>query len=198
MLEKTRIDKKLDPRVRRTRQWLQEALMALLAEKSFQAITVQDIAERAQVNRVTFYAHFDDKEALLEHTLREAFRKRLRSQLPEGTPFSVDNLHRLIVTVCVYLAEMMAHCPPPHRQFEPLMEKQAKAELYEVLLAWRMALPAHNSRSPTTPELAAQLTSWAIYGAATQWSQQAGPGTVEAFAREVAGLILPGFQPGGR
>src|SRR5829696_1261418 len=50
MLENVREAPKLDPRVRRTRQWLQEALINLMAEKSFEAITVQDIAERAGVN----------------------------------------------------------------------------------------------------------------------------------------------------
>jgi AcrR family transcriptional regulator len=52
---------KLDPRVRRTRQLLQDALLALLAEKRFEAITVQDITERATLNHATFYAHFADK-----------------------------------------------------------------------------------------------------------------------------------------
>ena len=50
-----------DPRVKRTRKLLQDALLELLAEKSFDAITVQDIAERSTINRATFYAHFVDK-----------------------------------------------------------------------------------------------------------------------------------------
>lgn len=196
MLEKTREGtKKLDPRVRRTRQWLVEALNVLMSEKSFQAITVRDITERAQVNRVTFYAHFEDKEALLEYSIREMFRKTLRAQLPEGAPFSSDNLAQLVRTVCVFLTEVTGHCPPPHRHLEPLMEKQIKAALYEVLLAWRAAMPAPGTTGPTTPELAAMVTSWAIYGAAVQWSQQAQRAQVEQFAREVVGLILPSFQP---
>ena len=97
-------EKKLDPRVKRTRQLLQQALMDLMREKSFQAITVQDIAERATVNRVTFYAHFQDKYALLEYTMREMFKQRLRSQVPEGSPFSSENLARLILTVCEFVA----------------------------------------------------------------------------------------------
>ncbi|MBI4304912.1 MAG: TetR family transcriptional regulator, partial [Chloroflexi bacterium] len=45
-----------DPRVKRTRKLLHDAFDSLLSEKSFEAITVQDIAERATVNRATFYA----------------------------------------------------------------------------------------------------------------------------------------------
>jgi AcrR family transcriptional regulator len=45
---------KLDPRVVRTRQLLRDALVSLIAEKGFDALTVQDIADRATLNRATF------------------------------------------------------------------------------------------------------------------------------------------------
>ena len=50
-----------DPRVKRTRQLLQQAFMSLMMEGRFRDITVQEIADRATVNRATFYAHFEDK-----------------------------------------------------------------------------------------------------------------------------------------
>ena len=65
---------KLDPRIRRTRQMLFKALQDLLAEKTFQLITVQDIAERSTLNRATFYDHFTDKFALLEAMMGERFQ----------------------------------------------------------------------------------------------------------------------------
>ena len=64
-----------DPRVKRTRKLLEEAFVALLAEKTFHRISVQDIAERATVNRATFYAHFEDKFALMDQLIRDAFRE---------------------------------------------------------------------------------------------------------------------------
>jgi AcrR family transcriptional regulator len=57
--------KKSDPRVIRTRQLLRDALLDLLAEKSFETITVQDITEKALLNRATFYLHYADKHDLL-------------------------------------------------------------------------------------------------------------------------------------
>ena len=57
---------RLDPRIRRTRQLLQDALRKLLDQKGFDDITVQDITEAATLNRATFYAHYPDKFALLE------------------------------------------------------------------------------------------------------------------------------------
>ncbi len=57
--------KKLDRRIRRTEALLQDALIALILEKGYDAITVQDILERANLGRSTFYAHYRDKEDLL-------------------------------------------------------------------------------------------------------------------------------------
>ncbi len=55
-----------DLRVRRTRQLLQDAFMALVVEVGFDAITIQLLAERAMVNRATFYRHYQDKFDLAE------------------------------------------------------------------------------------------------------------------------------------
>jgi len=56
---------KEDRRSRRTRQLLGDALVELMLEKHFEIITVQDILDRADVGRSTFYAHYTDKESLL-------------------------------------------------------------------------------------------------------------------------------------
>ena len=54
-----------DRRVRRTLTSLREAVVELVADKGYQAVTVDHICERADVTRATFYAHFRDKEHLL-------------------------------------------------------------------------------------------------------------------------------------
>ncbi len=181
--------RRMDPRVRRTRGLLRGALQQLMAEKSFQSITVQDIAERATVNRATFYAHFQDKYELLEDSIRELIRERLAHDLSPAPTFTIDKLARLIQTVCEFLAEMSGHCPPPHAQFEPLMEKQVKAELTRVLTAWLESQPRRKGGSRTSPELAAGVASWAIYGAAVQWNQKAKRASAAEFAREVVPAV---------
>jgi hypothetical protein len=57
-------DKK-DRRTRRTRQLLRDALLSLLKEKRYTDISVQDIIERADIARSTFYVHYIDKDDLL-------------------------------------------------------------------------------------------------------------------------------------
>ncbi len=59
------VAKKEDRRVQRTRNMLFEAFLDLMMEKGYDAITVQDIIDRANVGRSTFYSHFADKEQLL-------------------------------------------------------------------------------------------------------------------------------------
>jgi AcrR family transcriptional regulator len=54
-----------DRRVRRTKELLRSALQALILEKGYERITVQDILDRADVGRSTFYAHYRDKDDLL-------------------------------------------------------------------------------------------------------------------------------------
>lgn len=56
---------KVDRRVRKTRLQLQLALQDLILEKGYEAITVQEILDRADVGRSTFYSHFHDKDDLL-------------------------------------------------------------------------------------------------------------------------------------
>ena len=65
--------KSTDARVRRTRDALGDALVALMQEKPFDTITVQDVLDRAKVGRSTFYAHYSDKDDLLMSDAEEFF-----------------------------------------------------------------------------------------------------------------------------
>jgi AcrR family transcriptional regulator len=66
-------NQKTDARVRRTRDALGDALVALMQEKPFDTITVQDVLDRANVSRSTFYSHYSDKDDLLMSDAEEFF-----------------------------------------------------------------------------------------------------------------------------
>src|ERR1700733_1288173 len=66
--------RKTDRRVRRTRDALGDALMALMHEKPFDKITVQHVLDRAKVGRSTFYTHFVDKEDLFVTDVDDFFQ----------------------------------------------------------------------------------------------------------------------------
>ncbi len=61
----------LDRRIIRTRKLLRESLIALIAEKGFDAITINDLTDRATLNRATFYLHYRDKQDLLDQSVDE-------------------------------------------------------------------------------------------------------------------------------
>ncbi len=63
-----------DLRVRRTRKWLQEALLSLMLEKPMSKISIAEITDRAQVSRPTFYLHYRYKEEVLEDYLDSMYR----------------------------------------------------------------------------------------------------------------------------
>jgi AcrR family transcriptional regulator len=67
------LKKKGDRRVRRTRDRLGDALVELLVQKPFDDITVQDVLDRAEVSRSTFYTHYRDKNDLFLSDAEEFF-----------------------------------------------------------------------------------------------------------------------------
>ncbi len=64
-------EEQTDLRIRRTHKFLQEAVIAHIIERGFEAITVGDIAERAMINRATFYRHYQDKYDLVARIFEE-------------------------------------------------------------------------------------------------------------------------------
>lgn len=62
-----------DPRIRRTQSLLQSALSKLLEEKQFRDISITDICNQADIARVTFYQHYENKEALLVASVTNFF-----------------------------------------------------------------------------------------------------------------------------
>jgi len=70
------MDGEIDRRVARTRRTLHEALIRLIMRKGYDALTVQQIIDEADVGRATFYAHYRSKDDLL----RGGF-ERLRGEL---------------------------------------------------------------------------------------------------------------------
>lgn len=179
-------EEKLDPRVRRTRQLLEQSFMEVVAEKGFQSASVQDITEKAGVNRATFYAHFPDKYALLDYSVRQGFRQELEKRMLNVCTFSMDNLRALIITVCEFIANASSHCNPPSPQFEQVMETQVKIQIQELIQKWIEKVDAD-----ADPKIASTATSWAIYGLALQWSHDKNKKrpSVEKYADQVLPLI---------
>lgn len=75
----------MDKRILKTRKLLLQALIELIQEKGYDAVTITDISERALIGRSTFYAHFENKEQLL-FSGQDAFPQNLlRHQQGSGS-----------------------------------------------------------------------------------------------------------------
>ena len=183
-----------DPRVKRTRKLLQDAFMELLAEKSFHAISVQDIAERATLNRATFYAHFEDKYALVDYVVREQFREALQQRVAPSAPFTLDNLHLLVVTVCEYLAQFHGHCAPPNQDIDPRIEAKVQEELHAILSGWLAQAAPITPPAKVEREAAASVMSWAIFGAGIEWSSEKRTRSADDWARQVVTALMGGIS----
>lgn len=84
-----------DRRVRRTRTALRQALIALVLERGYDAVTIRDVVDRADVGRSTFYAHYPSKEDLLTaevHDLRVLLTTRQREALARRGTLSERSL----------------------------------------------------------------------------------------------------------
>lgn len=78
---------KIDRRIQRTCKALRTALLELIKEKGYDAISIEEITERADVGRATFYLHYKDKEDLLLEEFREMAIEKV--QILTEIPFSV-------------------------------------------------------------------------------------------------------------
>lgn len=170
---------RVDPRVTRTRKLIRDALIALLAEKSFESISVHDIAERATVNRATFYAHYTDKFALLNALIREDVAARLS----EGDPLRAPNIRATLLAVgknVFAFVDSHRKCRVD-RDFEPQFQDAIENELTDFLL-------------PAFEHCTAMLVASALVGAAMSWRHQAPSSPPEPIVANIVQILVDGVK----
>lgn len=176
----------LDPRIVRTRHLLQDSLSKLLKQKSFEEISVQDIADAATVNRATFYDHYQDKFALLRCMVGRRFHEMLAERQVAFDGTCRTELKPAVVAVCDYVLDLMG--PAGDRKIEPHMESAIIG-----VLQWMFTCDeGGRSRELAKPgDMAAAAAAWAIYGAARQWAQQENHSPSAEIAEAIAEMVGP-------
>ena len=137
---------KTDRRVQRTRRALRNALLELITEKGYDSISVEEITQRANLGRATFYLHYKDKEDLLVDEFNEIVNERAR--IISDIPFSawlpaLENPDQ---------ATENKPAPPLQMVFQHIANH---SDLYYILLK--------NEKSDRTLERIRKITSQAIY-----------------------------------
>ena len=180
----------LDPRIRRTRQLLQRALTGLMQTRSFEEISVQDIAEAATVNRATFYDHYDDKFALLDAMIASGFHQILHARKVLYDGRCPEMASAIIEATCDYLAQIREAHPDSGEKnaFEPLIDAAITSSIRRVLAG---APGKENPSSTQRSEIAATAAAWAIYGAARQWSRTPNRAPVAEIVPQILAFVQP-------
>jgi AcrR family transcriptional regulator len=182
-------EQKLDPRVKRTRGLILKSFGDLLSEKSFDSISVQDVTDKAQINRATFYKHFQDKYKLLDYSISQMFMQEIEKRTLNACHYTPENLRNLIIAVCEFLSHLHSDCVQPHQQFESLVETQIKKQIYELLTLW-----LKQTKTPISTEIPATVATWAIYGLASFWSHSKKRPVLNKFVDEALPLIAVNLE----
>jgi len=113
---------KLDARVRRTRDALGDALIALMQEQPFESITVQHVLDRAKIGRSTFYNHFRDKDDLFLSDVDDFF-----SVMSTALDRLGDKSNRLLPA-----HEFFAHVAQVHEFIRAVNDAQKFHDVFEL------------------------------------------------------------------
>lgn len=177
-----RTPKTSDRRVQRTRRTLRQALIALLLERGWDAVSVQDVCERADVGRSTFYTHFADKEELLVGGLDD-----LAAGL-RGVPAAPgDPLPRT--------RALLHHAWESHRLFRALVGKRSGEPVLRHFRELVLALVREDLAASLPAGAALDSTAQFVSGGLTQLLGQAldarTPAPVDEFEARLLALVGP-------
>jgi AcrR family transcriptional regulator len=169
-----------DRRIQRTRQSLQTALSELILEKGYEKVTVQDVIDRANVGRSTFYAHFES----LDQLLLSGFEP-LRAQFEDflsGAEFDHESPWALSLTMFQQVQK---------QQGGYITLTHVQKFLYGYLLDHlKMSLPKRNKNIP--PELLAHYVASSFIALMTWWIDNDYPLPADKMNEYYRQLVEPG------
>ncbi|SFS04811.1 transcriptional regulator, TetR family [Granulicella pectinivorans] len=173
-----------DPRIRRTRHLLQQALANLLATREFDKISIQEIADAATVNRVTFYDHYADKFALLDDMVATRCHDLITQR---GITFDCSTaLTGIVQALCDFLTSTPGpSCPS--QQMEPHLESAVIRVVRTMLLDGIQRHPVPG----VAPGMLASTVAWAMFGAVKEWFCTPNHGPSSEIVATVVHLIDP-------
>jgi AcrR family transcriptional regulator len=190
-------EKVLDRRIGKTLQLLQTALAELISEKEYDAISIQELLDRANVGRSTFYTHFENKDQLLRSILtllNERFEEGIRQVSDKERKFE-DNSTHMPLRVLQFVEQN-------HRLFRALLGKSGQNSQHNPLDDYLFVVTREHFRSMIQlkhsdmlqREMAAHYYASAFIGALVWWLENDMIYPAEAFAQMMNQLTLPGLK----
>jgi AcrR family transcriptional regulator len=191
--------KKEDRRVERTLQLLHEALMGLILEKGYEAITVQDILDRANLGRSTLYSHYQDKDALMltgfDH-LQAMIEEQHRSKITSKTGGKTLDFNLSL--------ELFRHAQENHRLYKAMVGKQSgqmvmKAThkyLSDMMKGHLASAPKPEKKTPVPLEAGVHWTLRSFLSLLRWWLDNNMPSSPEEMDQIFRTLALSGLEKG--
>ncbi|MDQ6422818.1 TetR/AcrR family transcriptional regulator [Paenibacillus sp. LHD-117] len=115
-----------------TKQSLINAFVNLVNEKDFDKITIADLTRGANVNRATFYAHFNDKYELLDYIVDESASNIIAKHTAEVEKFE-DIIYQLVLAVCEFNQQPNIQCRRSYLNLIPQLKDKMLIELKKYL-----------------------------------------------------------------
>ena len=180
--------------VQRTRNLIRQAFVELMYEKSYDHITVQDIIDRADIGRSTFYAHFVDKEQLLldqQDALRESL---LQGQ---GGGYSPSDSRRILR----FSLAMLKHAQSNYHLYRRILTRSDVSFLHKQiqnvlagLVQGELNEIAQGHSLPVPVEALVQFAVGAYWALLIWWLDSQMPCTVEEMDRRMYRMIVSGIH----
>ncbi|MEK4192945.1 TetR/AcrR family transcriptional regulator C-terminal domain-containing protein [Paenibacillus sp. FSL R7-0163] len=182
-----------DPRVLRTRQLLRDAVIELLEEMDIEKISVNRIAERAKINRVTFYLHYRDLPDMLEKMADEMVEDILQVVNND------DNHHQSVDEENLRILESLLKHIGENAKFYKVILTSKRSPIFTDRLFNLMAeiISAHqekkegtadHSKTPIQKDIAVWYGSAALIGTVISWLRDDMPYTPVYLARQISML----------
>lgn len=178
-----------DPRVLRTRQIIREAFRVLLQTKGFDAITVKDIAERATINRATFYAHYEDKYALLDEIIDLTFEGIIPEQITQAQEFTEDVCRQFIELTYNYIIMFYRTCKHTTKSITAQVDGKVEQILFRTIKTL-----LQKSGASINDNINAAMISAAIYRATYYWYATNKGDNIDQLKDAVILFIINGLQ----
>ncbi len=184
-------------RVRRTQKLLREALVELIEERGFEALTVGELTTRALVSRAAFYRNYQDKYALVEQIFAEAMGALLGAVSELGSEHPPEALVRFFEHIAKYERLYRALLG---KQGSPWFVRTLHASLTELVNAGRHRHPSNGQRAADpralsfTDDLLPDLVAAMLVEAITWWLEQGRPYTPREMATRCSLLMSALFR----
>jgi AcrR family transcriptional regulator len=178
---------KTDPRVLRTRKLIDEAFLAVLNDKGFEELSVQDVADRAGINRATFYAHYGDKYDLMADWIRKDFTDKLQEKNLLVRDSNEGSVQEIIMLVCAYVAGLHGHCKPPHRHLDWMLEQEISGYCADLFRTW--AGNQMNSSERKSMRMRATAAAGAMYSLVLDWLAAEKRPSAETFVKSILPMV---------